>query len=1051
MPRASVVSIPPGLPFLPTLADSLIAGRVVKGFHPEGDPLALASLTVYVPTRRAARGLASAFGQALGGVSAILPAIRTLGEEDETALFRAEGALDGLTPVADPVEQRLLIASLVRQWRRQIREETLRAIGSEALSLPASAADAVWLAGDLVRLLAEIETEEAEIAGLAGLAPDRLAHWWQLTLTFLQILTEHWPQILAERGHVSDTEARNRRLRRLAAQYRQEGAPGPVVIAGSTATAPAVAELMRAVAGLPNGALVLPGLDRHLSDEDFATIDAARSLATVGHPQHGLKRILARLQLPREAVDHLDLGLDPVLAAREAFVADALRPAETTAAWGDSRNAHPPAALDGLALIEADDEREEALAIACAMRAALADPEKTVALTTPDRKLARRVTVELKRFGIEANDSAGRPLTGTAPGTLMLTAAEVALRPGDPVRLVALLKHPLLRLGRTAGEARRAARTIEMVALRGGVGRADLVGLAALYGQRRRAFEGKDAETGERVFVARPVQLLPEEDRDLAADVAEALEKAFAPLTALRGAPAAEIGAYATALTQVLEALCRDPEGDASELYAQEAGGSLAAFLSGLVACPPTGFAFDAVELPDVLVALAAGETVKPRGGLSARAFVWGALEARLQSVDTMVLAGLNEGTWPGAARSDAFLSRIMRAEIALDPPERRIGLAAHDLQMALGSRRVILTRSRRSGGAPSVASRWLQRLLTVAGASGEAQMRAEGDVYRAHARALDRGPTESYALDRTPATDRGRPFPRPPLSLRPRQVSVTEVERLIRDPYAVYARRILKLEKLPPLLRDPGAAERGTLYHRILARYVLDGNDPTVADAIARLIDVAAQEFEREALPPEVHAVWWPRMETLAQNYIAWERERDAGIRARIAECRGEWDFPDIATRLTGYADRIDVTVDGRLQIIDFKTGTEPSVKQARALLAPQLPLEGAMARLGAFAGDLATPGPLADLLYVRLREKAFKEDGLAGTEKGGLDYTADGLADAALEKFRQLVAAYKDEQMGYRSRARPFKAGDFSGDYDHLARAREWSIGLDAAEDAP
>ncbi|SKA03410.1 double-strand break repair protein AddB [Consotaella salsifontis] len=1029
--RPHLFSIPPGVPFLRTLAGALASGELVPGFSAAGDPLAFAAATIFVPTRRAARVLAAEIGAALGGEAAILPSIRLLGAVDETSLVFTSGAPD-LSATMDALERRLLIARLVRQWKSQISTETIRLLAKEEVDLPASSADALWLSGDLCALLDEVEDQAIDLAPLATLAPDRLAHWWQLTLTFLQILTKHWPEVLAERGVVDAARARNAWLRGEAERLTRDGARGPVIVAGSTATAPATLAFLKAVAHLPNGAVVLPGLDRDLDRSAYEAIDLARSAAAPGHAQYGLKRILAALGAERDEVTHLDAALPPLLRARERLVADALRPAETTDAWA---GALPEAgALDDLALIEAGDEREEALAIAAALRTAISKDGTKAALVTPDRNLARRVVSELSRFGIAANDSAGRPLAATAPGTLLILAAEVALQPGDPVPLLSLLKHPLARFGLSADAARRAARTIEMIALRGGAAVADVVGLAGLYDKRRAALEEEGARP------ARPIALVSHEDRDMAATVARDVEAALAPLTGLRASAPQEIAAFATAATKALEALCRDSESDASNLYAEEAGTALATFLSALVHAPETRFSFDPFELPDVLRALMAGETVKPRGGLSARVFIWGALEARLQSVDTVILGGLNEGSWPGAARNDAFLSRIMRTDLALDPPERRIGLAAHDFTMALGASRAILSRSLRSGGAPTIASRWLQRLLTIAGPDGAAELRQAGAPYLTAARTLDELPPEKHMEP---------PAPRPPLAQRPTRFSVTEVETLIRDPYAVHARRILRLEKMPPLIRDPGAADRGSLYHRILARFVMEGVAPRADDAESRLIEIAREEFLTEDLPVEVEAVWWPRMEGLARRFLEWERGRDEAVKARHAELGGWIELADIGLTLTGFADRIDELKDGSLELIDFKTGTEPSAKQARTLLAPQLPLEGAMVKRGGFKG-LEEGRRVADLLYVRLRERDFYDERLSFEDKkAGVVTTADDLSEAALEKLKGLHAAYRDEKRPYLARQRPFRAGDFSADYDHLSRAREWAAGDDGAGD--
>ncbi|MEF2550736.1 double-strand break repair protein AddB [Aurantimonas sp. A2-1-M11] len=1034
---ASLFSIPPGRPFLATLAEGLLAGRIVPSFRYEGDPLALAGVTIYVPTRRAARALAGEFARLLGTGSAILPAIRPIGESDEASQFAPEGEQPSLAPTMGELERRLQLARLARQWRTVTRGREFESLIGEAAVLPASAADALWLAADLGALLDEVETEGTSLGKLAGLAPDALSDWWQLTVTFLSIVTETWPQALTEAGRISEAAAKNAWLRAEAERLRRNPGTGPVILAGSTATAPATIELMHAIAHLDEGALVLPGLDRHLDPAAFAAISRDGAISAPGHPQYGLKTILTRFAIPPESVVHLTGDQEPGLAAREAFIADALRPAETTHRWRETARLHGAGALDDLALVEADDEREEALAVACAMRSALADPAATAALITPDRNLARRVVSELARFGIAANDSGGRPLATTPPGTLLTTLAAVALQPGDPIALIALLKHPLTRLGMPAAEARRAARAIEMLALRGSVGIPDASRLGAIVAGRRKLLETA-------THMPRPVRILPEAERELAQTMADRLESALEPLIAMRGESECEISAYATALTRCLEAVAAHGDGDASEVYAEEAGRAMVEFLSDLVRTPDTGFGFAARELGDVIGALIAGVTVKPRGGLSARAFVWGTLEARLQSVDTAILGGLNEGTWPGGTKSGAFLSRLMRREIALDPPERRIGLAAHDFWMAMGARKVVITRSRRSGGAPAIASRWVQRLTTLAGEDGTARLRAAGQIFLDHARQFDNVPAASGLQDRAL-----RPEPRPPLDRRPTAYSVTDVETLIRDPYAIHARKIMNLEPLPELMRDPHAIERGNLFHDILGRFVQRGHDPEAPDAGDEILAIARERFDEEMLPPDIEAVWWPRAESLCANFVAWERERGPRIAKRHAEISGTHDFDDLGTTLRGRADRVDLMADGSTEILDFKTGTTPSLSQARALLAPQLPLEGAMAKLGAFA-DAGTASAISDLVYVRLRERTLYEDRLAsdGGRKGE-PVDPDALSDEALTKFRGLVANFRDAATPFRSRTRPFLAGDFSGAYDHLARAQEWSIGVDEGGD--
>lgn len=1023
-----VLSIPAGAPFLPTLADALLSGGLVPGFAHDGDPLRLAEATIYVPTRRAARALRGVFVERLGIGSAILPSIRPLGEFDEDApLFDGEVGEDALAlkPAIAGLDRILLLSPLVQAWKRRLPAHVAALFGEEVV-VPASLADSIWLARDLAELMDEVETGGADWARLAGLAPEDLANWWQVTLEFLEIVTTAWPAVLDERERSNPAAHRNAAILAEAARLARNPPAGPVIAAGSTGSIPATARLLAAISRLPQGAVVLPGLDRDMDDQSWAAIaDHEGQASGFGHPQAGLKKLLGMLGLHRRDVDEL-AAPSLSIAARMAVIAEALRPAETTDAWATSPAAAIDAqAFDGLTLVEAANEREEALAIAVSLRAALA--EGSAALVTGDRELARRVSCELRRFGVEADDSGGTPLSVTPPATLLALALEVALRPGDAVAILSLLKHPLLCAGMARIRARQAAETIDLVAMRGGVGRPDIVGLAAAFEER---LEALAADPRKPFWLAR----LSQQRLDDARALLGAVEAALVPLASLRK-QASTLSQLARTSVVALEALGRDEAGSLAELYRGDAGETLITFLRGLVGAV-ADLDVEASEWPDVLAALIAGATVKPSIVGDHRIAIWGALEARLQTVDTLVLGGLNEGSWPRKAEPDRFMSRFMKAGLELEPPERRIGLAAHDFVMALGAPKVVLTRAARAGDAPALPSRWLQRLKTFAGEETLSGATRRGAELLSWARGLD---------DVTPVAFAPRPAPKPPLASRPTRFSVTEIETLRRDPYAIYARRILKLEALAPLLRDPGAAERGTLFHDIVHGFAISGTDPSAHDAEARLLEIGRLTFDAAHLPPDIDAVWWPRFVRMAGEFIDWERTRPAGILRRIAETKAD-ATPVGATgaTLSGRADRIDLRPAGMADIIDFKTGISPSKAQAHTLLSPQLALEGALLMRGAFAeAGACTP---AELAHVRMKANGEV------IEESILEYnrqtkSAVELSGEAWERLERLLAHYGSESTGYLSRALPFREGDFAGDYDHLARVLEWSAGSDEA----
>ena len=1032
-----VLSIPPGVPFLETLADALLAGRLVPGYAWDGDPLKLADVTIYVPTRRAARELRAIFaarvGSQAGAASAILPVIRPLGDFDEDAvLFEDSGAdaLDLAPPIA-PMERLMALAPLVQAWKRRLPAHVAQLFAEEVV-VPSSLADAIWLARDLAALMDEIETEGVGWAGLQGLVRDDLANWWQVTLEFLSIVTTVWPQVLEAIDRSNPAAHRSAMIDAEAVRLARNPPAGPVIAAGSTGSIPATARLLAAIARLPAGAVILPGLDRRLDEASWDLIGHSTQPASAfGHPQYGLKKLIATIGIVRGDIEDMAQP-EPPLAARNLVISEALRPAETTERWVEAAaevgQALAGGALDGVALVEAANEREEAIAIAVALRDAITGDDSHVALVTSDRELARRVAAELLRFGIQADDSGGTPLARTRPGLLLVQLLAAVFTPGDPVPLLALLKHPLFCLGRRRGLVRDTVEWIELVALRGGTGRPDIATFGDEFDRRRRAL---DEEQRKPFWLRRLTEADEAACRALIADLADAI----APLLVLRDRKDAPMADLVAATVTALEAIGRTGDGGLGKLYEGDAGEGLVGFLRNLDAA--TGdMVVEPREWEAIVAALLSGETVKPSAGSDPRVSIWGALEARLLGADLLVVGGLNEGTWPRKAEADRFMSRMMKTGIDLEPPERRIGLAAHDFMMAMGAGRLVLTRAARAGDAPAVPSRWLQRLTTLVGEAPAKAMRARGDRYLAWARQLDAGPDVPFVE---------RPCPVPPVEARPTGFSVTEIETLRRDPYAVYARRILALRPLDPLVRDPGAAERGTLFHDILHRFTVSGIDPAADAALDALVDIARASFDALALPVDVEAVWWPRFMAMAPNILAFERERAPGIRGRHAEDRASATaIGATGVTLSGYADRIDLRGGGLADILDYKTGSNPSKGQAHTLLSPQLALEGALLRRGAFAG--AGKAEPADLLYVRLKPDGQVVPDSILEFKREIRSAAD-LSEEAWARLEKLVAHYQRPSTGYLSRALPFREGDTDGDYDHLARVLEWSAGADEA----
>ena len=971
----TVFTIPPGLPFVETLAAHLLA-------EAGGDPLALAAMEVLLPTRRACRALSDAFLRLSGGRPLLLPRLKPLGDLDEEDLELAGDDPLDLAPAILPLERRLILARLIIALAR-----------ADGGHIPAPD-QAARLAGELGRLLDAVQSERLDFTRLDRLVPEDLAAHWQVTLDFLKILTRSWPAILAERGVLDGEDRLNRVMAAQIAAWRARPPAHPIVAAGSTGSRPATADMLAAVAALPSGRVILPGLDQEMDEASWRALDPA-------HPQYGLKLLLDRLGRERGAVKPLSDAVDP-RRGRIRLLAEALRPAGTCEAWR-TLTPLPAETLAGVARLDAPGPREEAGAIALMLRRELETEGRTAALVTPDRALARRVAGELERWGIPIDDSAGRPLGSTEPGAFLRLAAEMVAEGFAPHATLGCLKHPIAAGGMDAGAFRAFARQLERAVLRGPRPGPGVAGLLAATRERRLGA--------------------------ILADL-EALAAPFAALLAQESVPLADLVRAHMEFAEGLAADNRLP--GPARLWHGETGEAAARFAAELARAAPALDPMPGRCYPALFEELMAGKVARSAWDHHPRLHIWGPLEARLQHADLLILGGLNEGVWPAPPEADPWMSRPMREAFGLSPPERRIGLAAHDFAQGFGAPKVVLTRSVRVEGTPTVPSRWLMRLDAVMGACGLGF-------------ALDDAPWLDWhgLLDRPERWVRPEPpAPRPPLDARPRRLSVTEIETWMRDPYAVYARRVLGLEALDPIDADPGAADYGTMVHKALEQFVRLYPQALPPEPEARLLEIGRAVFAEAVASPTLWAFWWPRFVAIARWVASRETTRRPDVAMAHAEVKGELviDAPGGPFTLIAKADRVDVLKDGSLALIDYKTGQPPSAKEVAAGYAPQLPLEAAIARHGGFAGIKAAEP--SRLLYWRLK------GGEAGGEERSAGDDVSDLATEALEGLRGLVTAFDDENTPYAARPHPEHAPKYS-DYLHLARVREWASGGEEGEE--
>jgi ATP-dependent helicase/nuclease subunit B len=976
-------ALPPGVNFAEALATGL------RRRLTDAPAETLARVEIAVNTRRTSRTVIEAFEHSTGDAG-FLPRLSLLDSLGDRVKGTANST--GAFPPIDRIARRLMLMRLV--------EVMLRARPQLG---PLGAASA--LAAALARLLDEMQRDGTPLSSLhtalptgdAGLntpATDFAAHWGA-TLQFLSVIETAWPAMLQEMGASDPETLRAVRTGALLQEWAVHPPAHPFIAAGSTGSTVITSDILAAVAHLPQGAVVLPGFDFALDAEGWGAVGPE-------HPQFGFARLMAKLGVRPGQVVRWDE--DAPAAPRARLLAEALRPAPVTHSWRAAipeLRANADAALIGVTLVEASNLREEADVIAIAMRRALnTDQNMRAALITPDRNLARRVTAALGRWGLFPDDSGGRPLGLTPPGVfLRQTAAMLCANSDqfDAVALLALLKHPFTGAGADRAELRGQIARLEMKGLRDRDQALRLNGVSSIL-----TATARDDEHLTGTLLANVLQEL------------RPWRHESTPLADL-------IAAHRKAA----EAIAGD------ELWAKKAGrAGLSAMERFADAAPGYGEATPSAYLSLLSAAMSeAGDVREEAYRPDPRLAIWGPLEARAQSADLIILGGLNEGIWPASPGADPWLNRPMRAEIGLAPPERRVGLAAHDFLQGASAPQVILTRSLKVDGAPATASRWVQRLTTlIAGIdeAGLAAIKARGANLIAIAHTLHHPDASTLAAP--------RPAPRPPTDARPKRLSVTEIETLIRDPYSIYGRHVLGLRALTAVGAPPDQRTRGTVLHDAAERFVKatmqgwpDGQHAAAA------FDKAADEAIEASFAGHFRAVAWrARLADLKTKFLAAEAERRGEGAPQAVETKGELEVAGV--KIVGKADRIDKLRDGRLAIYDYKAGDPPSKKQV-AFFAKQLNLLAMIA--GVSGTKEITARPVGKLAYLTL--KTGKD---AGTER------PVEIEEDAQSRLFDLLTEWADAEQPYLARAAP-ETTNFESDYAHLSRFGEWTDRSPEAEE--
>ncbi|GLQ17152.1 double-strand break repair protein AddB [Maritalea porphyrae] len=1006
MHHQKLFSIAPDAPFLPTLARSLMDGTLLPDWSREG-AFWLSDITIYVPTKRARLALIDQL-LALNGGTQLLPNIFTLGEGDDAEnAFFTDPDVDSFD-VTSKLYRTTILGQLIKKWAEITGQNQ-----QPGFSSPPSTTEILAMAQSLGSLIDDFLTEEVGFERIKDLVPEELAQNWQETLKFLDIAFSAWPDHLREIGQIDAALLRRQRFDFASKSLSLRYGNRPVIAAGSTGSVPATRRFLKSISDLPNAAIVLPGFDVSMSPNEHAHLIEDKNQCHA-HPQFGMAKLLREIGEGPQAVQ----SLGHANGARASILNATLARIEQTAYWHDQRAQIETKALsdalENVSIMALDNLDHEARAIALAAREAV-ETGQNVGIISPDRDLARRIKVELERFDIVIDDSAGMPLSQSPAGRWFRQLLAALQSNFKPVDLVAFLANRSVRLGRERAEISKLRELLDLSTLRGARGINGLVGIKKLIA---------DNASGETKRVSK--RLTQEEALDLIALIDD-LQTAVEPICT-DGETVWNMARIARAIPNLIAKICGQ---DAAQSGMLQGVDELLKWAEDLARC--THFSPNA--RPDDVIAsinlLMQNISVRPPETTRQDVQIWGRIEARLLHADLMILAGLNEGVWPEIAEPGPWLSRGMKLAIKLDPPERKIGLAAHDFLMAMGAPKVLISYAKRRGTSPSDPSRFIQRLEAFL---GEKRSKA---LYRksAHFKTLITQIDAAETVRLSP-----RPAPTPPANIRPRRLSITEIETLVRDPYAIYIRHVLGLRKLRALGAAPDTAERGNLIHEVLATFVQKELDFSAPDAHQQLMDIALGVYAKLDDVADRRDIWLKRFSAIAHTVIAFERNRHVNIIQRNAEIRGSMTLPVANENVTIYgdADRIDILKSGAAELIDFKTGSIPTNKDMQNFMSPQLPMEAMILRHAGFGGV-----PQADsdaLTYIKLSHgpNPFEVTNFA-TGKQSLD--------AVIDDYWQHFSAYAQimlmqDHIAMAAQLMPKENQQFAGDYDHFARQKEWMI---------
>lgn len=952
----------------------VIAGRFLEEYKDK--PLELCDVLFLMPNRRSCLSLKEAFLRKNGLTPFLLPTIVPVQDvdEDEMFLFATQDVASDLPATISARERQFLLAKMIFSKHSEYDIKDI------------SFAQSLSLASDLANLMDAVYNDgKLSFDNLKKIAPEKYAKHWNDILKFLQIVTEFWPEILKDEGVIDAVEKRNILIDAQTEFWKKEQPKRRIVAIGLTAAFDCLKKVLRTVFELENGEIYFYGLDRQISEDEWKGLSET-------HPQFAKKEVLDLLGVSRSDVQDAVASLNE---KRERFVFEVMREAATTEKWCELKKDEEDIkqGLNGIHLIEARDSFEEAASIALIMKKVLSSPQKTAALVTTDRTLARETADVLKRFDIEIDDSAGLPLHLSQIGIYLRQISTVLDEDFNISSVAALLKSPYVCLGESFASFKQRVNDAELK-------------------------QRKDKDTSRQDVLL------------------ESISKAYEEMKVLYDQNETPLKDMLSAHIRLAEALAKDDKTSGADLlWRHEDGRLCAAVLAEILDNAQTIGVINPKEYTAILTMLLSRETVRKPYGSHPRLKILGPIEARFNHFDVMIAGSLNEGVWPKLIASDPFMSVSMKETFGLPLPQKAIGIAADDLSALMCADEVYLTRAQRVENTPMNKSRYWLRLETVLNAIGLEASQIHADLYLNSAVGLDME-KRTEALSAV--------CPTPPVEARPRKLSATDITKWLINPYEIFASKILELKRLDALEKVAESKDFGLYAHKVFELFCRQYPSVLDENAEAFLKQTAEEELKNWQLTKAQEIFWKNKIDNLSEWFLQEEKKARDDVKHIEPEIGGETqlDGPKGPFTIFAKADRLEETKDGFYRVADYKTGQYPSKKAMSSGFAPQLLIEALIAESGGFkVGEKKLQSrEVEDLIYWPLGERLASFKNIRGDDlRAVLERTENQL--------KEMIAAFDDKDTPYLYNPNPKHCNKYS-DYEHLSRVKEWGQSEDSDE---